>query len=319
MRPMRQLYLVLSPSSLPYARYAIDSLLERAGEPVHLHLVTDSGADRDKLRTFMESLPKREQHQWSVYSEEDLADREATVFANQPNLRAFRRGHPCWRKITDPLLLAEPGSEMVLLDPDLYFPNNFLFEETPRKGILLMWQRPNCLLPHETVQAAMNAGIRLANHVDIGVAQWRGPDDLEWLDWLIGTLGGSSLPRVMHIEAIVWAALAMKMGGGYLDPVAWHCWRRTQSKRVMRLMKVKGSRILRVEPWKHIKCFHGGGEAKYWIPDAVGEDFFSKPEDRTHPTSASPFIELTPSDYDREQSLKRLLRGLGYYTLFRTA
>ncbi len=64
---------------------------------------------------------------------------------------------------------------MVLLDPDLYFPNTFRFEPTPEQGILLMWQRPNCLLPHKTVRAAMDAGIPLARHVDIGVAQWRGP------------------------------------------------------------------------------------------------------------------------------------------------
>jgi hypothetical protein len=316
---MRSLYLVLSPGSLSYARYAIESLLARSIEPVHLHLITDTDADREKLKTFMESVPQTGKHQWSVFSEQDLAERESERFANYPNLRAFRRGHPCWRKITDPLLLAEPGAEMVLLDPDLYFPNDFTFEETPSKGILLMWQKPNCLLPHETVQAAMNAGVRLANHVDIGVLQWRGPDDLGWLDWFVGKIGGASLPRVMHIEAIVWAALAMKMGGGYLDPVAWHCWHRTQSKRVMRLLKVKGTRILRVEPWKRIKCFHGGGEAKHWIPDAVREKFFTSVEDRTHATSPLPFIELTPSDYVREQSIKRLLRGLGYYTLFRTA
>jgi hypothetical protein len=212
---------------------------------------------------------------------------------------------------------------MILLDPDLYFPNNFTFEETPRKGILLMWQKPNCLLPHQTVQAAMQAGIPLANHVDIGVLQWRGPDDLAWLEWFIGVIAGpggvASLPRMMHVEAIVWAALAMKMGGGYLDPRAWHCWHRTQGKRVMRLLKIKGTTILKAEPWKEIKCFHGGGQAKWWIPDAVRENFFTRHEDRTHPTSTAPFIELTPSDYDREQSLKRLLRGLGYYTLFRTA
>ena len=315
----RSVYLVLSPTSLPYARFAIESLLERSAEPIALHLVTDTEADRETLRAFMTACSPRAEHRWRVYAESDLADREAVRFARYPHLRAFRRGHPCWRKITDPLLLADPGTEMVLLDPDLYFPNHFRFEATPRQGILLMWQRPNCLLPHATVRRAMDAGIALANHVDIGVAQWRGPEDLEWLDWLIGTIGGASLPRAMHVEAIVWAALAMKLGGGYLDPTAWHCWHRTQRKRLMRLMRVDGSRILRSEPWAEIKCFHGGGEAKWWIPDAIRDNFFGDARDRTQPSSASAFLELKPAEYQREQSLKRLLRGVGYYNLFRTA
>ena len=45
--------------------------------------------------------------------------------------------------MTDPLLLSRPGEEMLLLDPDLYFPNRFLFEATPSNGLSLMWQRPN--------------------------------------------------------------------------------------------------------------------------------------------------------------------------------
>jgi hypothetical protein len=267
----------------------------------------------------MEGMDPDCPHTWSVYAEQDLAEREAEIFGRFANLRAFRKGHPCWRKITDPLLLAPSGTEMVLLDPDLFFPNDFTFESTPDSGVFLMWQKPNCLLPHEVVQRAMDARIPLANHVDIGVAHWRGPGDLEWLDWLIGELGGAQLPRIMHVEAIVWAALAMRIGGGYLDRNAWHCWHRTQAKRVMRLLHVRGSRILRSEPWEEIKCFHGGGEAKWWIPDAANSGFFATQADRTQPSSSFPFVELTPADYDREQSMKRLLRGLGYYTLFRTA
>ncbi len=319
MNDVRSLYMVLSPASLPYARHAIESLMERSVEQVHLHLITDSDADREKLEAFMRTVEHRKRHHWNVYSGTDLAQREAERFADFPNLRAFRKGHPCWRKITDPLLLAEEGSEMVLLDPDLYFPNTFRFEPTPEQGILLMWQRPNCLLPHKTVRAAMDAGIPLARHVDIGVAQWRGPADLQWLDWLIGVLGGDALPRMMHVEAIVWAALAMRMGGGHLNPSSWHCWHRSQSTRILRLFRVEGSSLLRTEPWSTIKCFHGGGEAKHWLPEALYKNMFSSPVDRTAFTTTLPFIELTPSGYGREQSFKRLLRGLGYYSLFRTS
>lgn len=323
MKQVRPLYVVLSPASLPYARFALESLWRHSVDDLHLHLITDSEDDRDALARFMEELsplpsdgPARA---WTAYAEHDLAEREAETFAQLPNLRAFRRGHPCWRKITDPLLLSKPGDEMVLLDPDLFFPNRFSFETTPEDGLLLMWQKPNCLLPHDVVKTAMDARVPLANHVDIGVAHWRGPADVEWLDWLIGLLGGEHMPRVMHIEAIVWAALAMRMGGGHLDPKAWHCWHRTQAKRVLRRLNIRGSSILKAEPWAAIKCFHGGGEAKWWIPDAVEAGFFSEQTLQTAPSRPTPFVELLPSDYDREQSLKRVLRGLGYYSLFRTA
>jgi hypothetical protein len=48
--------------------------------------------------------------------------------------------------ITDPLLLSCEDGEMVVLDPDIYFPNKFCFEATLNQGLLLMWQKPNCLL-----------------------------------------------------------------------------------------------------------------------------------------------------------------------------
>jgi hypothetical protein len=169
------------------------------------------------------------------------------------------------------------------------------------------------------VRAAINAGIPLANHVDIGVAQWRGPSDIEWLDWLIGRIGGSSLPGIMHIEAIVWSALAMNMGGGYLDRTLWHCWHRTQFKRVKRLCKVPGPQILRTEPWNEMNCFHGGGEAKWWIPEAFKSGYLDADRESMRPGHLTPFLELTAGHYRREQSIKRVLRGMGYYSLFRPA
>jgi hypothetical protein len=319
LQPTRQLYLVLSPQSLPYARFALQSLWGHSVESLHLHLITDSTADKDALSEFMNGLPTLAQHSWSVFAEHELEDREAERFNHFPNLRNFRRGHPCWRKITDPLLLAAPGSEMVLLDPDLFFPNSFNFETTPAEGLLLMWQKPNCLLPNSVVTRALQSNIRLANHVDIGVAHWRGPDDMDWLEWLIGSLGGSQLPRMMHVEAIVWSALAMRMGGGYLDANYWHCWQRTQTRRVLRLLKVSGTEILKSEPWQTIKCFHGGGEAKWWIPPTIASGFFKQKFQCLQPGLITPFIELTPAAYHREQTVKRFLQGVGYYTLFRNA
>jgi hypothetical protein len=310
--------MVLSPRSLSYAGDALESLFRNSLEALHLSLITDSERDKEELSETLAVLDSKA-HRWTVYSEQDLTAREESLFAGHSNLRAFRRGHPCWRKITDPLLVSEPGAEMVLLDPDLYFPNHFQFEPTPQKGLLLMWQRPNCLFPPEVVSTAIEGGIRLANHVDIGVAHWRASADLDWLDWLVGKLGGNQLPRIMHVEAIVWAALAMRVGGGHLDPAYWKCWRRSPAKRVRTKLGVSGLRILRSEPWASLKCFHAGGEAKWWLHKAREAGMLDGRATHNQPGRILPFVELTPAHYARELAFKRVLHTLGYYQIFRTA
>ena len=312
----RQLYMVLSPRSLSYAHAALESLFRNSAAPINLHLVTDSPADSEALAQAIHQLAPEVRHSWSVTAAEQLNDAESQLFAGLPNLRAFRHGHPCWRKVTDPLLLSSPNEEMVLLDPDLYFPNRFLFEETLAVGLSLMWQRPNCLLPPEIVRAAMSAGIKLARHVDIGVSHWRSGSDLEWIDWMLGKLGAPNLPRVMHVEAIVWAAIAMREGGGYLDSQAWVCWHRTQTKRVRRKLGATGDSILASEPWDSMKCFHAGGEAKWWVPGFTQTHLPAKGGEVVDSRALLPFVELTPAQYEKEQSAKRLLHKLGYYRLF---
>ncbi|MES2391921.1 MAG: hypothetical protein V4555_09790 [Acidobacteriota bacterium] len=315
----RRTFMVLSPHALPYARLALRTLLSQSAQPLDLHLITDSSDDKRIIEDAVEDLHAGARHTWSVTAEEELADAEATLLGRLPHLRLFRHGHPCWRKITDPLLMSRGGDEMILLDPDLYFPNRFAFETTPESGILLMWQRPNCLLPSSVVREAMGAGVALARHVDIGVAHWRlseGLDELEWLDWLIARLGGAALPRMMHVEAIVWSALAMRVGGGHLDPKLWVCWRRSQMKRLARKMGVSGRRILASEPWRKLKCFHAGGEAKWWLTDAEGSGRIERGASVLEPGNIVPFVELTARRFEREQAAKTMLADLGYYRVF---
>lgn len=315
----RRVFMILSPRSLGYAKFALESLLRNCAEPIHLHLVTDSAADKALLIDEMAERQQAAAHTWSVWAEEELGDREATLFGGYPKLRLFRKGHPCWRKITDPVLLSAAGEEMVLLDPDLYFPNRFRFEPTPQQGLLLMWQRPNCLFPPDTVQLAIKQGIVLAHHVDIGVGGWRAPVDLDWMEWLLTKLGCPDLPRAMHIEAIVWAALAMRMGGGHLDPDYWHCWRRSQVNRLWRKLGADGLRILRSEKFSGMKCFHAGGEAKSWLADAQVAGILDTATDQTREGRILPFVELKPAEYRREQSMKRWLKKTGYYRIFQSA
>jgi hypothetical protein len=316
--PARRLFMVLSPRSLPYASLALSSLLRNADETLSLVLITDSDEDKKVLNDRLDQIAAAEGVGWqlAIYSDADATQRAASQFAGYDHLQAFRRGHPCWRKITDPVLLSEAGQEMVILDPDLYFPNRFRFEPTPETGLLLMWQRPSCLLPPEVVETAMQAGIALAHHTDIGIAQWRMPVELEWLDWLVGKLGSPNLPRSMHVESIVWAAMAMRMGGGHLDPCTWLCWQRTQYKRLLRKIGVSGPTILKQEPFAEIKCFHAGGEAKWWLPEANKLGYLDSSGVRLGESRPTSFTKFTPRDFARLQRIRRWAKKVGYYSLF---
>lgn len=318
----RPVYMVLSPRSLNYAQLSLRTLLHHSVDDLALTLITDSAEDRSMLQEALASLAIDPRHSTAVFAEEDFASAEADRFAYFPHLRSFRRGHPCWRKITDPALICKPAEEMILLDPDLYFPNRFRFEETPQQGLLLMWQKPNCLLPPSVVYKALDEQVHLARHVDIGVAHWRlssSMEELEWLDWLIGKLGGKSLPKAMHVEAIVWSAIAMRYGGGYLDPEYWVCWHRSQRKRIRRKLGEPGTSILKSEAWQQMKCFHAGGEAKWWLRAMEDTRMFPPMTEQTTAGKVIPYVELSSIRYNCEQFLKNAIGRLGYYRLFAAA
>jgi hypothetical protein len=311
--------MVLSSRSLPYARLALRSLFANCIEDFHLTLITDTADDLGCLLGELAQLSDIQGHAQRTASAHVASELEVMAqdqFSRHRHILNFQQGHPCWRKITDPILLSAEGDEMVVLDPDIYFPNRFCFEATQEGGVLLMWQRPSCLLPDFVVEKAIRSKIPLAHHTDIGVAQWRLPVDLDWLDWLIGTLGSSDLPRSMHVESIVWAALAMRMGGGHLNPKSWVCWHRTQSKRILAKLGVRGPAILKGEPYGEMKCFHAGGEAKWWLASAHALGMLDSGRDLTSPTNFIPYQELGPAEYHFLQRRRMLLRKLGYYHLF---
>lgn len=314
---MRRVFFVLSARSLPYADKAIESLLKNAIEPLDITLITDFPEDKAAILEVVSGLSNPANHPWRVFDKQEADERANEQFKGYPFLQAFRHGHPCWRKVTDPLLFSQPGEEMIILDPDLYFPNQFTFEPTPDRQLLLMWQPPSCLFPPEVVQTAIRASIPLAHHTDIGVAHARAFIDLAWLDWLIQQLGGSSLPRIAHVESIVWAALAMRMGGGYLNPQHWHCWQHRQWKRLLLKCGVPGVQLLRWQNWDQMKCFHGGGIAKWWIIDAYQQGWIDRHHHLDQPTRNLPFVELTPAQYQQQQRFKQMIRQLGYYSLFK--
>lgn len=312
---VRKLYVVLSARSLPYAHACLGSLLRNAAEMLDVTLITDGPEDKAQLEEAMTAIGTGNGHSWHVFDKADADRRAESRLSAFPATRAFREGHPCWRKITDPPLFAEPGEEMVILDPDVYFPNRFTFEPTPETGILLMHQRPNCLLPEETVRQAFEAGLAMADHTDIGVAQLGAPFDWSVLEHLLETMGVGSLPRSMHVESIVWAELEMLWGGGYLDPVAWRCFDNSVFSRLRRRAGRSGVDTIKALDIGALKCLHAGGVAKNWLPDAEAAGLFAKPADRQADTTVQPFVPFGRHKFERKFANRRLARRLGLYAL----
>lgn len=309
---VRRVFIVLSARSLGYASSCISTLFDHALETVDLTLITDDADDKAVLDGFLGGLDAG-RHSWQVVTRADCDDLAADRFAGLEGLRRFRAGHPCWLKITDPLLLSAPEDEVIVLDPDLYFPNAFTFEPTPRTGVVVMRQGPNCLFPPAAVWKTFDLGVRLANHVDIGVAQTRADAiDLDWFDWLAREIGTREFAGFMHIEAIVWSAMAMRFGGAHLNPERWRCWERGYVKRLLVAAGVDGRAMLKLEPLARLKCIHVSGPSKWWVAKAI-EVGTLRPTGNVYdqPSDPVPYRELTRARYGREQRLKRLFRRPG--------
>lgn len=316
-RARRKLFCVMSARALPYAEKGIESLFANLLEPASLTIITDGQDDKKVITETVSRIPLLLGHHWSVHSQSEADERASEILRRHPHIREFRRGHPCWRKVTDPLLFSAHDDEMIILDPDLYFPNKFCFEASPETGLQLMWQPPSCLLPDEVVMRVFALGVKLAHHVDIGVAQLRNHMDLDWLDWFLGALGGSSIPRAMHVEAIVWSALAMRMGGGYFDSESWYCWQYRQWKRIALKLGVSGVTLLKREQLSRAKCFHASGVAKWFVKEACDRRLFAAPLTLARNSIPSDYVELTKHEYLADQRVKRIVRKLGYYKIMR--
>jgi len=313
----RRAFILMSSHALPYARLCIATMLERSAEPVHLRVIADDAAEAETLRAALADIAAPEGSRLEVIAKEEVSARLAERWPGHAGLRALHEGHPCWRKVTDPLILSEPEDEIIVCDPDLYFPNRFAFEPTPREGVMMMRQGPNCLFPPGAVREVFDAGYKLANHVDIGVAQLRaGAVNIDWLDTLARSLDLAAWRPFMHVEAILWSAMAMRFGGCHLDPLAWRCWQRGHLKRLAVAAGLPGRLTLKLEPLARVKCIHVSGPSKWWVTEAV-EAGTMRGFGREHlaPVAGPAYRELTRADYEREQRLKGLAARLGYYRL----
>ena len=301
----------LGASSLPYGSLCIRSLAENLDGDEAIHLLTDSLEDQVRLQRAFAGLTRIK-----VQVSDELWEDDGNPMRRYAGLETLRKGHPCWRKLTDPMLLARDGDEVVIVDPDVYFPRRFSFEKVGDGTLRLMWQKPNCLLPFSVVQTAFTKGIAMADHVDIGVAQYRSPLDLEWLNWLVESLG--EMPRVMHVEAILWSCLAMRMGGGYLNSDRWCCWADTQWKRLLKKVGATPARMLSAEDFRSCLAFHAGGTAKTWLAaPGTGESLKrlaglpgGKPQGAA---TVWPFVPFTEQKFEWLRKRGRILKTKGYY------
>lgn len=313
----RRVFMLLSSRALPYARLCIRTMVQNSAEPLHLRLLGDDAADAVRLAEAAAEVSIPAGSRIDVLFKNEASDRLASLYPCLAGLRALHDGHPCWRKIIDPLVLSAPEDEVIVTDPDLFFPNRFTFEPTLGDGVMMMRQGPNCLYPPEAVRQAFDLGVGLANHVDIGVAQLRaGAVDLDWLDRLARGLDLARFRPFMHIEAIVWAALAMRMGGCHLNPSVWRCWERGKVKRLAVAMGMPGLWTLRLEALERLKCIHVSGPSKWWVTGAVERGVLRETRNGILlPVPGLPYRALTRDGYEREQRFKRAVATTGLYRL----
>lgn len=79
---------------------------------------------------------------------------------------------------------------------------------------------------------------------------------------------------------------------------------------------VSGVNILRGQPFSRMKGFHAGGGATWWLADAQRAGLLDHSGDLLDESLVVPFVELTRMRFDAEQSVKNLIRHLGYYSVF---
>ena len=124
----------------------------------------------------------------------------------------------------------------------------------------------------------------------------------------------------MHVEAILWSCLAMRMGGGYLDPDRWHCWANTQWKRILKKAGASPARMMSAEDFRSCLAFHAGGTAKTWLAArGVGELLrqlasLSGGKPLGAPT-VRPFVPFTNEKFEWLWKRGKILEAAKYYKL----
>ena len=155
----------------------------------------------------------------------------------------------------------------------------------------------------------------MADHTDIGVAQFSEALDWKHLDTLIERLGGTNLPRSMHVESIVWAELALTMDGKHLNAEAWHCFDNSVLTRIRTKFGRPGYEMIANLDIKNMKCLHGGGVAKNWFPEAEQRGLLDTRVRLEKPTAGRPYVPFLRSKFEQKFALRRKAAQLGLYRI----
>src|SRR6516162_4396739 len=91
----------LPASCLPYASLCIRSLAENLDGDEAIHLLTDTSGDQQQLQQAFAGLKRIK-----VQLSDELWADCGNPMRKYAGLEKLRNGHPCWRKLTDPMLLA---------------------------------------------------------------------------------------------------------------------------------------------------------------------------------------------------------------------
>jgi hypothetical protein len=124
----------------------------------------------------------------------------------------------------------------------------------------------------------------------------------------------------MHVEAILWSCLAMRMGGGYLDSDRWHCWANKQWKRVWQKAGATPVQMLNAEDFRSCLAFHAGGTAKTWLATPDATETLRRSSrlpggKRLGAATARPFVPFKKEKFERLKKRGKMLNAIGYYKL----
>ena len=302
---------VASARSLSYASVCLESLLQRCLDTVRLVLIVDDSADRDAFHAAADAwrYPKRHAIEFRLVTETGIGSGDP--LGKYPHVRSLQQGHPCWRKNVDPFLVSD-REEVVIIDPDVYFLRTFRFPISSEHAIRLMWQRPNCLHPPAAVDDAFASGASLADHTDIGVAIVSKQIDWEWLDWFLSHLSLQQYRSYMHIESIVWAALAMRHGGGYLDPARWVCYQHNWSAKIR--TRLGGNFHFQMPQLDLAVALHAGGVAKHVFLDVIRQQRLGPGNELLNPADeyCMPFEAFTATKWRWKKRRLYVQRSFGF-------
>ena len=207
---------LVGKKTLAVSLVCLRSLLAAVEEPVRLVVHEDGtldDADRESLRALgpgVSTLPREGA---------DGPVREA--LARHPVCRGQWESNIMFRKMFDTALLA--GARLAYCDSDILFVRRVggLFAPPAPSARLTFMTDARHAYSLRPWQVAPLGPVRLVGRANAGLIVWERPElDFDFLEWLLGRLGGSRgfVSRGVWAEQTAWAALAARTETWLWDP-----------------------------------------------------------------------------------------------------